>query len=1066
MKVEKMTLKKELTSKLTKSALSLSFLLFTTSAVYAEGATMETVENSVQKVEQQKNAKTTIKGVVYDGNTKEPIIGSSVVIKGKSGGTITNADGEFNLNCNVGDVLTISFIGYETKEMTVSHLKTYSVELFEATASLEEVVVTAFGTGQKKASMVGSVEQIKPADLQVPSSSLSSAFAGRMAGVIAVQRSGEPGADGANFWIRGKSTFSGATGALIIIDGVEAATGELNRLDPEVIESFSILKDATATALYGTRGANGVMIVTTKSGKDLDKPIINFRVETSLSQMNDVGKMADGVTYMKMYNEGASRPNSGLTLYSDEKIQGTIAGLNPYIYPNVNWYDEMFKKNSYEQRANFNIRGGSRKMDYFMSASFRHSDGNLRSISKDYFSYDNNINYYNYEFVNNLNIHATKTTKISLGLNLSLKDWSGPDKSANDIFGLSQISNPVDFPVMFPAGGYPNYDNVLWGDKSGGPYSDGFRNPVAEYVTAYKKTFSTLIGANFKVEQKLDAVLKGLRFSGLFSFKNYSYTDNTQSSSYNRFAVTDYNRDTMAYTLQRVNTTENSTQLNYKKGDGGDRRMYLQAMLEYNHIFNEVHDLNVMALYNQTQNDSNAPANFLESLPKRKQGIAGRISYAFDGKYLAEANFGYNGSENFAKNNRFGFFPSFAVGYNISEEKFWESIRPVVSKLKLRASWGLVGNDDTGAGRFAYLSDLILADSGQYTLGVNQDKNYKGPRWARYQNNAMTWETGEKWNLGMEMRFFDALNLNVDLFKEVRSDIFMSRKNSIPDFAGFGSATIQANTGKMENKGMEFSLDYNKQVNKNFYLSVKGTFTYAHNTVLIQDEPASLDYPWLSQTGHSVDLQKGLVTYGLFPDAQSIIDAGNQGSGLPALPGDIWYMDQANVYGVKSGNIDDNDRIFMGHPTNPEIVYGFGPSMKWKKLDFSFFFQGVARTSLMMSGFHPFGDTSITGVRQFIADDYWSEANPNPNAKYPRLSAASNARNTKASDYWLRDASFLKLKNAEVGYTFKMVRVYVSGSNLLTFAPFKHWDPEMGGGSGLKYPTQRVFNLGLQMTFK
>ena len=1065
MRIEKMTLGTKRALYQMRTVLPFSFLLCAT-PVLAEDMRLNN-EGEVYKIEQQKNTKTTVKGVVYDGMTKEPIIGGTVKLKGQDTGTVTNMNGEFTINCQVNDVLVISYIGYDSKELTVSNLKMYAVELYESTAQLGEVVVTAFGAGQKKASMVGSVEQIKPAELQIPSSSLSSAFAGRMAGVIAVQRSGEPGADGADFWIRGKSTFSGATGALIVIDGVEASGSELNRLDPEAIESFSILKDATATALYGTRGANGVMIVTTKSGENLEKPVINFRLETAVSQMSDVAEMVDGVTYMNMYNEAASRPGSSATPYSWEKIAGTIAGKNPYIYPNVDWYNEMFKKNSYAQRFNFNVRGGNKKMDYFMSGSFRHSDGNLRSISKDYFSYNNNINYFNYEFVNNLNVKVTPTTKIGLGLNLSIRDWKGPEKSTNVIFGLSQISNPVDFPIMYPAGMYANYNGVLWGDKPGGPYEDGYRNPVAEYVTGYKKQFDTTVTANFKLEQKLDMLLKGLRFSGLFSFKNWSQSVNKQTSKYNKFAITDYDRETMEFALKRVNGTENSTQLNYDKSATGDRKLYLQAMLEYQHTFNDVHDLNVMFLYNQNQYNVLEPSTLLESLPKRKQGIAGRASYMYDGKYLAEMNFGYNGSENFAKNKRFGFFPSFALGYNISEEKFWDNIRPYVSKLKLRASWGLVGNDDTGAGRFAYLSDITLAGSPyDYTFGVNQNKTYKGPLWKRYQNNEMTWETGEKWNIGMDMQFFNALNLNVDIFKETRSDIFMSRTGSIPQYSGLTRATIYANTGKMENKGIEFSLDYNKQINKDLFVSFKGTFTYAHNTVLEQDEPSFLEYPWKSKVGHSVDMLMGWVSNGLFPDEESIKNAPNQGKGLPVLPGDIWYLDQPNVYGEKDGIIDNNDKVYMGYPTNPEIIYGFGPSIKWKNWDCSFFFQGAARVSLMMSGIHPFGNTTLTNVRQFIADDYWSEANPNPNAKYPRLSVESNSHNTEYSDYWLRNAAFLKLKNAELGYTFKNMRFYLSGSNLLTFSPFKEWDPEMGGGNGLKYPTQRVFNLGFQMTFK
>ena len=392
-----------------------------------------------------------IRGVVLDGKTSEPVIGAAVKVKGTTVGTTTNLDGEFILKASKGDVLIISYLGYESKEISISHLKTYTVELSEATESLDEVVVTAFGVGQKKESLVGAVTQVRPAELKVPSSSLSTSFAGRLSGVIAVQRSGEPGADGASFWIRGKSTFSGATGALIILDGVEISSTELNSLDAEAIESFSILKDATATALYGTRGANGVMIITTKSGKDLDKPIINFRLEGALTSLTKVPEMADGVTYMEAYNEGAARPTSAATPYSREKIEGTRAGLNPYLYPNVDWYDEMFKKNAFAQRANFNIRGGNKKMDYFMSVGVKHSDGNLNSLSEKYgFSYNNNINVTNYDFINNLNVQATPTTKLSLGLNASIKDWKGPNASTSSLFASTMEHNPVDYPVSFP----------------------------------------------------------------------------------------------------------------------------------------------------------------------------------------------------------------------------------------------------------------------------------------------------------------------------------------------------------------------------------------------------------------------------------------------------------------------------------------------------------------------------------------------------------------------------------------------------------------------------------------
>ena len=678
-----------------------------------------------------------ITGTVTDAKTSEPLIGVTVMVKGTTNGVMTDVDGQFRLNCKEGDVLQISYIGYETKEVKVGSLKMYMVEMNESAEMLEEVVVTAFGVGQKKASMVGSVSQVRSEDLRVPSASLSSSFAGRLSGVIAVQRSGEPGADGADFWIRGKSTFSGATGALIVLDGVEISAQELNALDPEAIEGFSILKDATATALYGTRGANGVMIVTTKSGKNLDKPIINFRLEGALTQLTDVPQTVDGVTYMNLYNEALTRPNASGTPYSEDKINGTLNHLNPYIYPDVNWYDEMFKRNAFSQKANFNIRGGSKKMDYFMSAGIKHSDGNLNSMSSDYFSYNNNVRVTNYDFINNLNVYATPTTKLSLGLNLSVRDWKGPNMSVNDIFAYSLIANPVDFPIMYPAGtGGIVTEDIMWGAKSGGPWDTGFRNPVAEYVRGYQTNMQSIVTANFKIEQDLSMLLPGLKFSGLFSYKNKNITIVHRSSAYNGYELESYDPETMDYTLRNT-TQEKNTAINTTGGHGGERNMYLQAMLDYNHTFNDVHALNVMFLFNRQQYDTNIPSDLFSSLPKRKQGIAGRISYAYANRYLAEANFGYNGSENFAPDNRYGFFPSFALGYTISEEDFWEKLRPVVSMLKIRGSWGLVGNDDTSntAGRFAYLEDISLSGGPSYVTGTNQNIKLSGPKWNRYYNS-------------------------------------------------------------------------------------------------------------------------------------------------------------------------------------------------------------------------------------------------------------------------------------------------------------------------------------------
>ncbi|WP_195414720.1 TonB-dependent receptor [Bacteroides caccae] len=1015
---------------------------------------------SEQSVSQKKRL---LQGLVKDeqGN---PIIGASIQLKNTGTGVITDLDGLFQIQVtDKNSVIVISYIGYVTQEISVGDRSSITVQLKEDTKSLEEVVVTAFGATQKKETMVGSIQQVRPAELKVPSSSLSTSFAGRMAGVIAIQRSGQPGADGADFWIRGKSTFGDATGVLIVLDGVEISSSDLNALDPEVIESFSILKDATATAMYGTRGANGVMIVTTKSGQDLLKPIINFRLETSMSQLTSVPEMVGGVDYMKLYNEALTTRGITTGLYDDTKIRATEQGLNPLVYPNVDWYNEMFNKNAFAQRFNFNIRGGKKAVTYFMSASVKHDAGNLKSLSKDYFSYNSNINVMRYDFVNNLSIKATNTTKISLGLNVSLRDWKGPSAGVDGIFSMSREASPVDFPIVYPARNDKEI-YTLWGGMSGGIYNNGYRNPVAEYVVGYKKQFASTVNANIRLDQDLKMVTKGLKLHVLASFKNWSKTETTRKAGYNQFEIDQYNEATGEYTLSRVGN-EQKTALNTEGAATGDRRIFIQAYLDYKRKFG-VHDVNAMLLYNQDQLDNNKPDNLLSSLPRRKQGIAARLSYAYDDRYLAEVNFGYNGSENFAKNNRFGFFPSIALGYNISQEKFWEPISNVISHFKLRGSYGLVGNDGINE-RYAYLEDIVLSsDKWKYTTGVNQNVNLQGPVWNRYYNPNLTWEVGKKLNVGFDMQLFHQVNLNFDVFKEIRSKIYMQKVNTLPDFIGTGETKIYENSGKMKNVGFDIALDYNKQITKDFFLSFKGTLTYAHNTILERDEPPFQLYPNLSSVGYSRGQHLVYVADGLFRDQADVDSHAEQTLGYIPQPGDIKYVDQPDANGNCDGIINTNDRVYMGYPEDPEIVYGFGPSMKYKNWDFSFFFQGAARTSILMSGFHPFGKNATRGVMKFIADDYWSESNPNPNAAYPRLTRDTNANNTVNSSYWLRNGAFLKLKNAEIGYTFKMFRAYLNGSNLLTFSPFEHWDPEMGGGSGMKYPTQRVFNIGIQFTFK
>lgn len=1026
----------------------------------------------VKEQQQQKGRKIT--GTVLDAKG-ESVIGATVAVKGVAKtGVITDLDGKFSLSVATDKVVTleVSFIGYKTVLVEVKKNTPLVITLEEDSQLLGEVVVVGYGT-QKKESVVGSVQMVKPAELKVPSSNLSTGFAGRLSGVIAMQRSGEPGADGADFWIRGISTFSGVAEPLIIIDGVQAAKGDLNAMDPEVIESFSVLKDATATALYGTRGANGVMIVNTKSGKDSDKPIVNMRVENSFTSAIKVPEFVDGVSYMEMYNQAVRSRGTGEVLYSQSKIDGTRAGLNPMLFPNVNWYEEMFNNSSMNQNVNFNVRGGSKRIDYFSSVSVNHDSGVLKN-TKD-FSYNNNLNIMRYVFQNNINVAVTNTSKLSLRLNVQLRDYQGPSSDTKSLFNQAMNANPVDFPVRYPND--PEVDYIRWGGKSGGAINNGYPNPYAEMSSGYKSDFQSTVMANLSFDQKLDFITEGLSAQVLFSFKNWTSSVTNRSGAYNQFELDKYTLgdDGIAsdYSLKRVGA-ENSTVLGTENKNFGDRRIYLQGMINYNRTFAGVHNVSGMLLYNQDEYNVNNPGgdNLIESLPERKQGFAGRVTYAYDYRYLTEFNFGYNGSENFAAGNRFGFFPSMAVGYVISNEEYFKKFSDTVTNLKLRASWGLVGNDRIGADRYVYLSDVVLEDGELgYTTGRDQDVEKKGPKYKRYANPNITWEVGNKWNVGFDLSLWNSLNFTFDVFKEVRSNIFLNRQ-SIPAFLGTSgkdkwidlTTKLYGNLGKVQNKGFDFALDYYKDFNKDFSMSMKGTFTFAQNKVLEYDEPAFRQYPNLSRVGHSINQPLLYIGDRLFIDGVEVRYSPEQRLGGWVTGGDIKYKNLPDANGNYDNIISENDRMYAGMPTVPEIVYGFGPSFRYKKVDFSFFFQGVARTSIMMEGVHPFGTDGTRSVQQFIAEDYWSESNPNIYAQYPRLSKQDNPNNTKASTYWQRDGSFLKLKNAEIGYNHKLFRLYLSGTNLLTFSKFKHWDPEQGSGNGLFYPTQRVFNIGIQFS--
>lgn len=1015
-----------------------------------------TVTKVAAEAPQQEKKEIKVTGKVLDENG-EGVPGANVVVKGdKTKGTMTDIEGNFTLTVPANTVLVASFIGYIPTEFPLNGKTNVILKIAPDAKQLDEVVVVGFGA-QKKASVVGAVQTVKASELRSPSSTLSNSFAGRIAGVVAVQRGGEPGADGANFWIRGISTFASNTSPLVFIDNVEVSIGDLNALSPEVIEGFSILKDATATALYGARGANGVMLITTRNGKDMEKARINIRVQNSFTQPTKTVKVADGIDYMIARNDAVlNRTPNAQPYYSEEVIEGTRKQLNPYIYPNVDWENYLFKDFTTTQSANVNVTGGGKRVTYFLSGTLNNDNGMLKKDSKN--NFDNNINQLRLSLQANVGVNLTSTTKANVRLNAQVLDYSGSAAGTDAIYQGIFEAPPVMFAPVLPAQNGEDY--ILFGNRNGGPVSGRYRNPYAEMVRGYsEKNESTMI-ASLDLEQDLKFIVPGLKAKGLISFKNWATTNVVRSFDPYFYGIKDYEQGANGeYTYTYEAITKGSKALSTSTSNGGDRLLNYQLSLDYAQTFADKHNVGAMLVYLQRDYNQNAPADFYATLPVRNQGIAGRVTYGYDDRYMIEANFGYNGSENFGEGKRFGFFPSVAIGYNISNENFFTPLRKVISNLKIRGSYGKVGNSSTDS-RFPYLTYVNLSGA-SYTFGNNWQNTGTGAIITRYGAAGARWETGIKADMGVELNLFNSLNITFDWFTETRKDIFM-RRNIVPAESGItGDLRPYANLGKVKNQGVDLNIEYNKAFSRDLIVSLKGSFTYAKNTLLEADEPS---YPeeeaYRSEIGKPLNRYTGLIAMGLFKDEADVENSPEQTFSPNLKPGDIKYKDLNG-----DGKIDSNDMTEIGDPTVPQIVYGFGGSVQYKSFDFSVFFQGVAKTSLMMQNIHPFTSDQTT-LLDFIAKDYWTEENPNPNAEYPRLiSNLDSHNNFMNSTYWLRSAAFLRLKNVEIGYTYKVARLFISGQNLLTFSPFKHWDPELGGGKGLTYPNLRVATIGLQLTF-
>lgn len=1055
----------------------------------------------------ERQSEPTVADITVTGTVKDTkgitIPGATVSVSGNMKlGTVTDNNGNFVLTLKEGSVITISSVGFISQKFTITKdTKVLKVTLLDDVKQSDEIIITAYGKKERKEAVVGSVTSVKPGNLKIPASNLTNALAGQVAGVVAYTPSGQPGQDNAKFFIRGVTTFGYKQDPLILIDNVELTSTDLARLNVDDIESFSVLKDASATALYGARGGNGVILVKTKEGKS-GAAQINVRIENSSSQSVKTLEIAPPITYMRLFNE-ATRTRYPLNPlpYSENKIintEQTLAnalGSNPYVYPAVNWMDMLFKKRTATQRGNLSIQGGGGVARYYVAGSFSNDNGILRTDIRN--NNNNNVNFKNYQLRSNININLTDKTELIVRLSGTFNDYSGPLTSdgslQTQLYNLATHTSPVDFPAYFPPDSANLHtQHILFGNSpaiSGS--NDGasqYVNPYAELLKGNQRYSESRMLAQLELNQNLQFLAQGLNFHGIFSTNRYSFFKSYQSYSPFYYTATDYDQTTNTYKLQWINNlpTGNNVAreyLQYYPQDSNNSTFYyLQAVLDYNHTFGGKHGVSA-ALIGTRQQTLNSSVNggnnttLFTSLPYRNQTLAGRATYSYKSRYYLEFNFGYNGSERFSDQHRLGFFPTIGASWIISDEKFWGDLYQVFDRFKLRASYGLVGNDAISDRRFFYLSDVNLNGGNPASFGTANGYGRNGVYINNYENDDVTWETSKQTNIGLEFTFMKKINVIAEVYQNNKYNILQYRA-SIPSSSGLESG-ISANLGKVNSKGIDISLDGKENIGTDFVVAARGNFTFSTNKYTQFEEPQYKE-AYRQQVGQPLNRQYGYIAERLFVDDKEAANSPTQifsSNGFAPKGGDIKYRDLNN-----DGKIDGADQTFIGNPTVPQIVYGFGLSMSYKNFDLSGFLQGQARVSFFINPattapFIKSPESQYTGNTQLLqayADDHWSEDNQNLYALYPRLgtNGAVIENNRQNSTWWLRDGSFLRLKSVEFGYTLpkkwakavlvRNARVYFNGLNLLTWSPFKLWDPELGG-NGFAYPIQKVFNVGLNI---
>lgn len=1025
--------------------------------------------------EQQQN-KRKISGRVTDIKG-EPLIGVNVTVDGDANGSITNMDGLYEIFVTKKSVvLKFTYIGFKTSEIrTNASTNIYDVTLEEQVNELEETVIVGYGT-QRKISNIGAQSSMKMEDIKTPSASLTTTLAGRLAGVVAVQRTGEPGKDAADIWIRGISTPN-TSSPLVLVDGVERS---FNDIDPEDIESLTTLKDASATAVYGVRGANGVILIKTKPGK-VGKPTVSADYYESFTRFTKMVDLADGITYMNAANE-AMRYDGIATKYTEDQIRNTIAGKDPYLYPNVDWLKEIFNDWGHNRRVNVNVRGGSEKVAYYASVSYFNETG-MTVTDKNIDTYDSKMKYSRYNFTTNLNIDVTPTTKVEIGAQGYLGEGNYPAISSADLYNAAMSISPVEYPKMFFVNGEAFVPGTSTNNNFNNPYSQATRR-------GYDNLTKNQIYSNLRVTQDLDMLTKGLKLTAMYAFDVYNeiHVHQDRAESTYNFLDTSVPYDMNGQPiLQRI--YEGSNVLSYKQETSGNKKTYLEASLNYDRTFNDDHRVSALFLFNQQSKLLYPKGTLEDAIPYRMMGIAGRATYSWKDRYFAEFNIGYNGAENFSPKHRFGTFPAFGVGWVVSNEKFWQPLSKAVSFLKIRYTDGKVGNSEVSDRRFMYLDQMKENGDYGYKFGPN------GTKWSGYETVNMAvdliWEESRKQDLGIDLKLFnDDLSIVFDLFKERRENILLKREHSIPSFLGYNTSAPYGNIGIIENKGFDGTIEYNKRINKDWVIALRGNVTF-NKDKWIQGELPEQKYEWMNQYGHNINGVKGYVAEGLFTQAEiddmarweSLSDANKAITPKPfasqfgtVKAGDIKYKDLNN-----DGQIDAYDQTYISRGDVPTTVYGFGFTVGWKDLSVGMMFQGVAGAERVLNGssVNPFNGGGGSGNLYSNIGDRWTEENPDQNAFYPRLSygseTTSNINNFQKSTWWVRNMNFLRLKTLQISYNLpkpwvnkvhlKNAAVYVMGTNLFTLSRFKLWDPELNTDNGASYPNTTSYSVGINFTF-